>query len=138
MAYKITRNHIVEQLEIEDAGKTITLDVDLSIDDIMGRYNQAQYSIARANQAAHEAHTNEDMAAAEESMGQAVLSLFEVIFGAEQTKQILEIYQNRSLEMLADISPFIAEVIHPRIAEAQQRIADRYKQVSKRGFKQVK
>lgn len=138
MAYKIKRNHIVEQLEIEDNGQTVTLDVDLNVDDIIGKYNQTQYSIARANQAAHEAQNGDDMAKAEEMMGEAVISLFNVVFGEVQTEQILTIYQNRYLEMLADISPFIAEVIQPRIQEAQQRIADRYKQVSKRGFKQVK
>ena len=138
MAYKIKRNHIVEQLEIEDNGRTVTLDVDLNVDDIIGKYNQTQYSIARANQAAHEAQNGDDMAKAEEMMGEAVISLFKVVFGEAQTEQILTIYQNRYLEMLADISPFIAEVIQPRIQEAQQRIADRYKQVSKRGFKQVK
>ena len=131
MAYKITRNHIVEELEIEDNGRTVTLNVDLNVDDIMGKYNQAQYAIARANQAAHEAKNDGDMAKAEEMMGDAVISLFRVIFGEGQTEQILTIYQNRYLEMLADISPFIAEVVQPRILEAQQRIADRYKQVSK-------
>lgn len=131
MAYKITRNHIVEELEIEDNGRTVTLNVDLNVDDIMGKYNMAQYAIARANQAAHEAKNDGDMAKAEEMMGDAVISLFRVIFGEEQTEQILTIYQNRYLEMLADISPFIAEVVQPRILEAQQRIADRYRQVSK-------
>ena len=131
MAYKIVRNHIVEQLEIEDNGKTVTIDVDLSVDDIMGKYNQAQYSIAKANQAAHEAQNNEDMEKAEEMMGEAVISLFKVVFGEVQTEQILSIYQDRYLEMLSDVSPFIAEVIQPRIIEAQQRITERYRQVSK-------
>lgn len=131
MAYRIVRNHIVEQLEIEDNGKTHTLNVELNVDQILSGYNRAQYSIAAAQKAAVLAKNGEDMEKAEEMMGEAVLSLFEVVFGEEQTKEILRIYNNRTIEMLSDIAPFITEVIQPRIAEAQQRIADRYKQVSK-------
>lgn len=131
MAYRIVRNHIVEQLEIEDNGKTHTLNVELNVDQILSGYNRAQYSIAAAQKAAVLAKNGEDMEKAEEMMGEAVLNLFEVVFGEEQTKEILRIYNNRTIEMLSDIAPFITEVIQPRIAEAQQRIADRYKQVSK-------
>lgn len=137
MAYKITRNHIVEQLEIEDNGTTLTLNVDINVDQIMSRYNKAQYSIAIANQAAHAATNDADMEKAEEMMGEAVLNLFEVIFGEEQTKKIVNIYENRALEMLSDIAPFIADVIQPRINEAQQRIAERYRQV-KKGPRRIK
>lgn len=137
MAYKIVRNHIVEQLEIEDNGNTVTLNVDLSVDKIIGDYNKAQYSIAIANRAAHEAQNEGDIQKAEQMMGEAVLNLFEVIFGERQTQMIVDIYQNRALEMLADIAPFISDVIQPRIAEAQQRIAERYRQVSK-GPKRIK
>ena len=131
MAYRIVRNHIVEQLEIEDNGKTHTLNVELNVDQILREYNKAQYSIAAAQKAAVLAKNGEDMEKAEEMMGEAVLSLFEVVFGEEQTTDILQIYNNRTIEMLSDIAPFITEVIQPRIVEAQQRIADRYKQVNK-------
>ena len=134
MAYKIVRNHIVEQLEIEDNGKTITLNVNINVDDIIKRYNNANYAIASAQKALQAAANDRDIEQATEAMGDAILSLFEVIFGEDQTKQIIDIYDNRPLEMLGDIAPFIAEVINPRIQEAQQRIADRYKQVNKRGM----
>ena len=131
MAYQIKRNHIVEQLEIEDNGKTLTLSVDINVDQILSRYNKAGYAMAMAQKAASTANNREELDKAEEMMGEAVLSLFEVIFGHEQTEQIVELYENRALEMLADISPFIAEVVQPKITEAQQRIADRYKQILK-------
>ena len=116
MAYRIVRNHIVEQLEIEDNGKTHTLNVELNVDQILSGYNRAQYSIAAAQKAAVLAKNGEDMEKAEEMMGEAVLSLFEVVFGEEQTKEILRIYNNRTIEMLSDIAPFITEVIQPRKA----------------------
>ena len=131
MAYKVKRNHIIEQLEIEDNGKVVTLDVDINVDSILAQYNKANLKIAAAQQAAQKAKDERDMQAAELAMGDGVLALFEVIFGEEQTKKILEIYDNRALEMLGDIAPFITDVVKPRIDEAKQRIEDRYKQVNK-------
>lgn len=131
--YKVKRNHIVEELEIEDNGKFLTLKVDISVDSSLRAYNSAQYKIAQASIMAKEATEEKDMSKAEEAMGNAVLGLFEVIFGEEQTKQIIEFYDNKSLEMLGDIAPFISDVVAPKFKEAQDRIKESYKQVSKRG-----
>ena len=131
--YKVKRNHIVEDLEIEDNGKVLKLAVDISVDTMLKSYNNAQYKIAQASIDAKQAKDDKDMSKAEEAMGNAVLGLFEVIFGAEQTKQIIEFYDNKSLEMLGDIAPFITEVVAPRFKEAQDRITESYRQVSKRG-----
>lgn len=131
--YQIKRSHIVEQLEIDDNGRKVVLDVDISADRILKEYTAAQYAIARAQQSAQKAKNEKDMQAAETALGEAILSLFRVIFGQEQLEQILQIYGDKTMEMLGDIAPFIADVIAPRIQEAQTRIQDRYKQVSKRG-----
>lgn len=131
--YKVTRSHITEQLEIDDNGHKVVLDVDISADRILREYTAAQYDIARAQQAAQKAKNEKDMQAAEAALGEAILSLFRIIFGQEQLEQILQIYGDRPIEMLGDIAPFIADVIAPRIQEAQARIQERYKQVSKRG-----
>ena len=129
--YQIKRKHIVEDLEIEDNGKTLTLSVDINVDSMLKAYNNAQYKIAQASNAAKAAAGDKDMSACEEAMGDAVLGLFEVIFGQEQTKQIIDFYDNKSLEMLGDIAPFITEVIAPRFKEAQDRIAESYRQVNR-------
>lgn len=131
--YQIKRNHIVEDLEIEDNGKTLQIKVDINVDTMLKAYNNAQYKIAQASIDAQKAANDKDMSKAEEAMGNAVLGLFEVVFGTEQTKKIIKFYDNKSLEMLGDIAPFISEVVAPRFKEAQDRIRDSYKQVSKRG-----
>ena len=125
--YQITRTRIVEQLEIDDNGAKTVLDVDISADAILKEYNQAQYAIAQAQMLAQKAKDEKDAEAAEQAMGEAILSLFKVIFGKDQLDKILQIYDNRPLEMLGDIAPFIAEVVTPRIQEAQQRIQESYK-----------
>lgn len=131
--YKIKRNHLVEDLQIEDNGKTLDLKVDINVDAILQQYNRAQYRIAQASQAAKEAANDKDMEKAEEAMGNAIFGLFEVVFGQDQTQKIVEFYDNKALEMLGDIAPFITDVVAPKIQEAQQAIEERYKQVSKRG-----
>ena len=131
--YQIKRNHIVEDLEIEDNGKILQLKVDINVDTMLKTYNNAQYKIAQASIDAQKAANDKDMSKAEEAMGNAVLGLFEIVFGPEQTKKIIEFYDNKSLEMLGDIAPFISEVIAPRFKEAQDRIKESYKQVSRRG-----
>ena len=133
--YQVKRTRIVEQLEIDDNGNKVVLDVDINADGILRDYNKAQYAIAQAQLAAQKAKDDNDMQAAEEAMGRAIIDLFKVVFGDKQTDQILQMYDSRPLEMLGDIAPFIADVVAPRIQEAQQRIQERYKQVSKRGGK---
>lgn len=130
--YQITRNHIVEDLEISDNGKKLQLKVDISADTILTAYNKAQYKLAEASIAANKAKKDNDTEKAEEAMGDAVLGLFEVVFGESQTQKILKFYDNRYLEMLGDIAPFISEVIAPKVQEAQTRISERYKQVAGR------
>lgn len=129
--YKIVRNRITEELEIEDNGTTLHLDVDISADEILKRYNQAQYAIAKANEAVKNAATDDEIGKAMEQLGVAVLTLFEVIFGENQTEQIVDFYQNRTLEMLGDIAPFISDVIAPKVLEAQKRITQTYKGIRK-------
>jgi hypothetical protein len=73
-------------------------------------------------------HEN-DLEKAQEAMGNAIFGLFDVVFGHDQTEKIIDLYDNKPLEMLADITPFITDVVAPRVQEAQQRIEDRYKQV---------
>ena len=131
--YQIKRNHVVEELQFEDNGKTLDIKVDINVDDILKSYTKAQYRIAQASIDAKKASEDNDIHKAEGAMGEAVLGLFEIVFGKEQTEKIVEFYDNRPLEMLGDITPFITEVVAPKIMEAQQRIEDRYKQVSRKG-----
>lgn len=131
--YQIKRNHIVEEIEFDDNGKTLNVKVDINVDTILQAYTKAQYGIARASEAAKKAASDKDLSASEEAMGAAVLNLFEVVFGEDQTRQIIDFYDNRPMEMLTDIAPFITNVVAPKIEEGQARIEESYKQVSRRG-----
>ena len=118
--YQVKRSRIVEQLEIDDNGKKVVLDVDISADAILSQYTKAQYAIAQAQQAAQKAKDDKDLQASEEAMGNAIIGLFRVVFGEKQTDQILQIYDNRALEMLGRL-PRCASCSHSGARHRQLR-----------------
>lgn len=123
--YQITRNHVVEDLELDDNGKKLVLHVDLNVDTILRRYLQAAGDLAKAQQAVRSGQTTEDKI---EALGAAVLNLFSVVFGDDQAKQLIDFYDGAYTEMLADVTPFINDVVAPKVHEAQQRIMQQYQQ----------
>ena len=127
--YQITRNHVVEDLELDDNGKKLTLHVDLNVDTILRRYLKAAGELAQARQAASKGSTEERI----EALGVAILNLFSVIFGDDQAKQLIDFYDGAYTEMLADVTPFINDVVAPKVSEAQQRIMSQYKNVKRFG-----
>lgn len=122
--YQITRNHVVEDLKVTDAGtgEELVLHVDLSVDQILQRYLQAAEAFAKARNNANKGLTEERV----EKLGEAIINLFVVIFGQEQAQKLVDFYGESYTEMLADVVPFINEVVAPKINEAQQRIMAQY------------
>lgn len=131
MAYTIKRSgHIKDEVTVEDNGKTLTIKVDLTVDDILANYNQALRAIQEASTTAEKARADRDpeaIGAASEALGRGVISLFGMLFGVDQTQEILTFYENRYTEMLADFLPYITQVIMPKIQEAKDNLAKRYK-----------
>lgn len=132
--YQIKRNHIVEELQIEDEGKVLNLSVDLNVDDVIGRYTAAGRALVDAEQKLKTADKG-NMEELMLTLGEAVTTLFRVVFGDDQAAQIIDFYNGRHMEMLADIAPFINDVVAPRMAEGQERAAERYKSmIPKKGI----
>ena len=127
--YQITRNHVIEDLELDDNGKKLTLHVDLNVDAMLSRYTQVAGELAKAQQEARKGLTEERI----EALGTAILNLFVVIFGEDQAKQLVDFYNGAYTEMLADVTPFITDVVTPKVNEAQQRIMSRYRSVKRFG-----
>ena len=125
--YQIVRNHVVEDLELEDNGKKLVLHVDMNVDKILGRYLQVAGELAQAQRAVRAEQTDEKV----EALGAAILDVFSVIFGDAQAKQLVDFYDGAYMEMLADVTPFINDVVAPKVNEAQQRIMQQYKNVKR-------
>ena len=118
MAYTVTRkNRIKEQLQLCHADGTVALvcDVDLNVDVIANRVSKAYETLAIAQNTLQESPRD---ARAMEAYGNAVIAVFDVIFGEENTQKIVEFYENNWSEMLLDLFPFINNEIMPKIQEA--------------------
>lgn len=124
--YQITRkNKIKEALQFchADGSVALTLEVDLNVDQIAGRVNKAQQALGAAQ---IELQKNPTSAACADAYGNAVIALFEIIFGKDGTEQLVAFYENCTGEMLLDVFPFINGEILPKIRQAS---ADRKAQI---------
>lgn len=128
--YQINRKaHVVDEIQLEDNGKTLTVKVDLQVERILREYNAAWTAIGKAQQKIQDIKTVEG--GEEEALvalGESIMALFGLLFGEAQTKAILDFYGGAYLEMLADFVPYISEKIVPAIQKAQTDLAAKYKQ----------
>jgi hypothetical protein len=125
--YQITRNHVVEDLQITDNDKVLDLHVDLAVDQILKRYLDAAGAFTRARDEVSKGLTEERV----QKLGETILALFVVIFGDDQAHKLVDFYGENYTEMLADVVPFINDVVAPKVNEAQGRIMAQY-QAAKR------
>lgn len=123
--------HIVDELRIEDDGKVLDLNINIYVDDILENFEVNRAAMGEAHRRLMElrAATDADpgqIAAASESLNRAAVSLFEMIFGAEDTQRLVDFYDGRVLTLLGDMMPYITGVILPEIKRAQQDLAKTY------------
>lgn len=130
MAYQINRKaHVVDEIHLEDNGKELTVKVDLQVERILRDYNAAWAKIGQAQQKIKDLRTTTDgMAEAEAALGEAIMTLFALLFGEEQVQAIMDFYDGAYLEMLADFVPYISETIVPKVQAAQAALVSKYKQ----------
>lgn len=132
MAYTIKRsNHIVDDIHLEDNGNTLDITVDLTVDDILKEYNTTIKRISTLQNEIQQMPA-EEVGDAYAKLGGEIINLFTLLFGQEQTEEIMEFYGGRSMEMLGDFLPFITDSLVPKINEAQKVLADRYRSNIKR------
>ena len=131
MAYRIQKApHVREEVTVEDEGKELTVSVDLDVHQVLRQYTEAAEQLAEAERRIHDLQKqgidSENIGDTYAALGNAVISLFAVVFGPEQTGEIVEFYGGNHTEMLADFVPFLQDVVVPKIREAQLQIARKY------------
>lgn len=132
MAYKIQKNpHVREDVTVEDVdGRELTVSVDIDVHRIMQRYTGAAQKIGEAEtelrRLQQEGIDQEKLGDAYAALGAAIVNLFLLVFGQEQTKRIIDFYDGRHTEMLQDFVPFLQDVVVPKIRDAQTALARKY------------
>lgn len=130
--YQINRKaHVVDEIQLEDNGKTLTVKVDLQVERILRDYNAAWTAIGRAQQKIRELNGADGLEDAEAALGEAIMALFTLLFGEKQVHAIMGFYGGAYLEMLVDFVPYISEKIVPAVQKAQTDLAAKYKQWSR-------
>lgn len=124
--YQVTRkNRIKETLQLCHADGSVAHEilVDLNVDQIAGRVNKAYEALSAAQETLASQPKSEQ---ALEAYGNAIFAVFDVIFGEENRKTIVDFYEGNYSEMLLDLFPFINNEILPKIWAAN---ADRREQL---------
>lgn len=116
-------------LLVDDNGMEQLIEVNLDIDDFLPRFYAARKNLNAAQAELKESANEEEKL---ERLGVAIVALFDVIFGKENTKKILDFYDEKYTKMLTEISPFLVEVIYPRINQAANEKIQQIKQLHKK------
>lgn len=123
MAYKITRTQkITETLELSDKNGNVidSIDIDIDADAVCTAFRKKQTEVIDAERRLKEIRKNgveTDLECAYEAYGNAVIAIFELIFGEDCTKKLLEFFEDNYIEMGIQVVPFINAVIVPKINE---------------------
>lgn len=123
MAYQVTRSkRITETLELTDEKGNVveSIYVNLDADAVCTAFRKKQTEVIDAERRLKEIRKNgveTDLECAYEAYGNAVIAIFELIFGEDGTKKLLEFFEDNYIEMGIQVVPFINAVIVPKINE---------------------
>lgn len=143
MAWQAKRSRTLqEDFELVDENGNVvhTLHVSLDADDMTVKISRKYTALVRAmsetTEMKRKAESAEELENCMEKLGQAVIDMLEAVFGVEDTKTIVEFYENRYIEMSREVLPFISQVVIPRMqelaAENRKSIRQKYNRKTRR------
>lgn len=120
--HELKRSHkIKEELKIGDEIITINLDAD----SITREFRKRQIEIVHAEKAVRQLQKDGiDKLKIDDALGiygEAIISLFNLIFGDENTIKIIDFYEDNYIEMSQEVIPYINNVIYPQIQNVAQK-----------------
>ena len=133
MSYQIKRSKkITETLELVDAeGKIVeVISIDLDVDTVARQISKDHIELVKAGAELKEINNiikdqeNPKLKEVMEKYGEAIIKLFNTVFGEENTVKIVNFYENRYIEMSLEVTPFVVNVILPKVREAAQTARD--------------
>jgi hypothetical protein len=117
MAYQVkkTEQRIRETLQIVDgtSGTSTDIPVDIYVDDVIKDYVRVTDQL-------------KTVGTDPEKLGNAVIEMMGLVFGAAGAEKLLYMYQNRYMDMIGDIYPFIKDVVEPQLVRAMKDKTARY------------
>lgn len=115
MPYQVkkTTQRIQETLQIDDNGTLVDIPVDIYVDDVVRDYVRVTDQL-------------KNVGADPERLGAAVIEMMQLVFGADGANKILDLYQNRYMDMIGDIYPFVKDMVEPKLVKAMKEKTARY------------
>lgn len=115
MPYQVkkTTQRIQETLQIDDNGTLVDIPVDIYVDDVIQDYVRVTDQLKKVGTDPKE-------------LGSAVIKMMNLVFGGEGAVKILDLYQNRYMDMIGDIYPFVKDVVEPKLIRAMKEKTARY------------
>lgn len=121
MAYQAKRNKVFkEEFQLVDENgkivKTIFVELDPSAvaQNLSRKYIDLQKALATVNKA------KQNKERMYETAGNAMKDILETVFGEEETKTIIEFYEERYIEMCKEVLPFVSEIVVPQVRKIEQ------------------
>lgn len=130
--YKVQRKQTIkDELVICGSNGSIelSLPVNLSVDDVIRQYNRLRSILGEAQAELQKDPKSEECLA---KYGYTVVAFFELIFGTDGVKKLLDYYENKYTEMLEDVAPFIVDVIQPQMSAAMKERAKKFQKISRK------
>ena len=106
--YRIKKTSILtDTLEFSDGDGKLTVEFSLTLSpEIIKKYRELQLTLSKI-----ENDPQKDL----EEYGRAIVAMFALVFGAENTSKILEYYQDNYVQMEHDVVPYLRDVAIPKI-----------------------
>lgn len=130
MAYQARRSAVlIEDIELINKENKVekVIHVEFNADAMVREFNAARNGIIRAQAEANKSDVSDKYT----TFGEAVIEIFRVVFGEENTREIIKFYENNYLEMVSELMPFITDVAAPAVQQAvdakKQQLANNYK-----------
>lgn len=130
MAYQARRSAVlIEDIELINKNNEVekVIHVKFNADRMAREFNEARNGIIRAQAEVKKGDVSDRYT----TFGEAVIEIFRVVFGEENTREIIEFYENNYLEMVSELMPFITDVAAPAVQQAvdakKQQLANNYK-----------
>lgn len=118
--YELERKEVVrEQLKLGDE----VLEITIVPDNIARSYNEAVAQLFKARKSV--AQAKDDPALVDEALamyGAALTRIMEVLLGTENTQKIVAFYEGQIIEMGAQVTPYLADELIPKVKQAAKAI----------------
>ncbi len=119
MAYELKRaRQFTESVKVGDEVIPVILDIDSMAADFNRKYNAVIRAEAEIRKHMEAGVTAENMEAVQAAYGNAIVALFELVFGTTGAEKILAFFENKYIEMLTEVLPFFLEVVVPTLNAA--------------------